>query len=186
MRSERLKLQRLISVVINMETPALIYLHDDGTIPNSKYPVLMYHRLLGEEQPAKDRADWLEACFAKNNWLNTFRWKVYNYHHYHSNTHEVLGVYAGEALLQLGGEKGKKIKVVPGDVIILPAGTGHTSLQHSPDFGVVGAYPNGIEPDLISLSDARPDGVRQQVESVPVPELDPVYGVSSALQMHWK
>lgn len=167
-------------------SPKLIYLHDDGIIPNSKYPVLIYPHIFDKEQSDDDKADWLEACFAKNNWTNSFRWKVYDYHHYHTNTHEVLGVYAGKALLQLGGEVGEKIEVLPGDVMILPAGTGHISLHHSLDFAVVGAYPNGTEPDLIRLSDPRPDGVRQKVNNVPVPECDPLYGAPSAFEMHWK
>lgn len=169
-----------------MTTPELIYLFDDGITPNSKYPVLIYHHLFGEEESKKDKADWLEICFTGNKWSNAFRWRVYDYHHYHTNTHEVLGVYAGEALLQLGGEKGEKIKVTPGDVIILPAGTGHLSLQHSSDFAVVGAYPNGIEPDLIRLSDPRPDGVRQKVDGIPVPGYDPLYKTPLAFEAYWK
>jgi uncharacterized protein YjlB len=51
-------------------------------------------------------ADWLEKKFAANNWTNSWRWGVYPFHHYHSNTHEVLGVFRGSALLHLGGEKG--------------------------------------------------------------------------------
>ncbi len=166
----------LPKIVIMKNSRRITYLDDDGIIPNSKYPVVFYHHDFDKEQSEKKKADWLEACFAKNQWLNAFRWRVYDYHHYHTNTHEVLGVYAGEALLQLGGENGKKISVIPGDVIILPAGTGHISLQHSPDFAVVGAYPNGTEPDLISLSDPRPDRVREKVDAVPVPEQDPLYG----------
>lgn len=167
-------------------TPKLIYLPDDGNTPNSKYPVLIYHHIFKGEQSDKDKADWLEACFAKNKWSNAFRWKVYDYHHYHTNTHEVLGVYAGKALLQLGGEQGKKVEVAPGDVIVLPAGTGHISLKHSSDFAVVGAYPNGIEPDLIRLSDPRPDGVRQKADSVSVPEYDPLYKIPLAFEKYWK
>ena len=124
-----------------------INLSDDGTIPNSKYPVIVYHAAFTMEGDAA--ADFLEKRFAQNGWSNAFRWPIYDYHHYHSNTHEVLGVYAGNAWLQLGGPYGQKLQVRPGDVIVLPTGTGHISLSHSDDFAVVGAYPDGIEPDLI-------------------------------------
>lgn len=123
-------------------------------------------------------ADWLEGKFAENNWTNPFRWRVYDYHHYHTNTHEVLGVYAGDALLQLGGPHGERIEVKPGNVIILPAGTGHISLRHSDDFAVVGAYPDGIEPDLIKITDERPKGVREKVDHIALPKNDPLYGKS--------
>ncbi|RYZ42635.1 MAG: hypothetical protein EOP49_28230 [Sphingobacteriales bacterium] len=160
-------------------------LRDDGVIPNSKYPVIVYHGVL--DATCEAAADFLQSKFEKNGWSNSFRWRVYNYHHYHTNTHEVLGVYAGNALLQLGGSKGEKLQVRVGDVIVLPAGTGHISLSHSDDFAVVGAYPGGIEPDLIRLEDQRPEGVSEKVDSVPVPEHDPVYGeLANGLVHSWK
>ncbi|MEJ2880456.1 hypothetical protein [Pedobacter sp. GR22-6] len=158
-----------------MESKAEIYnFTDDGTIPNSKYPVIVYHTRLDLED--KTAADFLENRFAENGWSNAFRWRVYDFHHYHTNTHEVLGVYAGNAILQLGGPEGEKLEVHPGDVIILPAGTGHISLRHTEDFAVVGAYPGGEEPDLIKLSDQRPEGVCEKVDGIPVPENDPYFG----------
>lgn len=158
---------------------------DDGVIPNSKYPVIVYHNILNLDG---DRAaDVLEKKFGENGWSNAFRWRVYDYHHYHTNTHEVLGVYAGNALLQLGGPNGEKLHARVGDVIILPAGTGHISLSHSDDFSVVGAYPGGAEPDLIRIDDVRPDDVREKVDLVPVPELDPWFGNATAgIVSSWK
>jgi uncharacterized protein YjlB len=147
---------------------------DDGMIPNSKYPVIVYHHVLHQE--GDGAADFLENRFAENGWSNAFRWRVYDYHHYHTNTHEVLGVYAGNALLQLGGPKGEKLHVRVGDVIVLPAGTGHIALSYSDDFAVVGAYPDGKEPDLIKLQDERPKNVREKVDAVPVPQRDPLLG----------
>lgn len=152
----------------------IINLSDDGTIPNSKYPVIVYHRAFAMEGDVA--ADFLEDRFARNGWSNAFRWRVYDYHHYHTNTHEVLGVYVGNALLQLGGPGGEKLQVRAGDIIVLPAGTGHISLSNSDDFEVVGAYPRGMEPDLIKLGDKRPDGVADKVDGVPVPEHDPLFG----------
>lgn len=149
-------------------------LTDDERIPNSKFPVIVYHNVFNLE--GDQGADLLEKRFAENGWSNAFRWRVYDYHHYHPNTHEVLGVYAGTAYLQLGGPAGEKLDVKVGDVIVLPAGTGHISLSHSADFAVVGAYPGAEEPDLIRLDDLRPQGVREKVDAVPVPELDPWFG----------
>lgn len=157
-------------------SPEIYHFTDDGIIPNSKHPVLIYRNVFSLNPEAG--ADWLEEKFAENSWTNSFRWRVYDYHHYHSNTHEALGVYAGEALLQLGGEDGAQIEVRPGDVIILPAGTGHKSLRHNDAFKVVGAYPEGIEPDLIKITDPRPKDVREKVDQLPLPENDPLYGKS--------
>jgi uncharacterized protein YjlB len=169
-----------------METSFEIFnLSDDGVIPNSKYPVFVYrHAFTRKGKPA---ADFLEKRFAENGWSNAFRWRVYDFHHYHSNTHEVLGVYSGNALLQLGGPHGEKLAVRSGDIVVLPAGTGHISLSWSNDFEVVGAYPKGMEPDLIKLDDERPAGVREIVDHVPVPDHDPFFGeAAEGLVVSWK
>lgn len=163
----------------------IINLSDDGIIPNSKYPVIVYHDAFTTE--GKPAADFLESRFAENGWSNAFRWRVYDFHHYHTNTHEVLGVYAGNALLQLGGPEGEKLHVRAGDVLVLPAGTGHISLSHSDDFGVVGAYPDGAEADMIGLGEERPDHVAERVDLVPVPGKDPLHGdMDIGLTSSWK
>jgi hypothetical protein len=45
--------------------PALFHFKDDGTIPNSKYPLLHYQKAF--TQNGSVGADWLEQHFAKNN-----------------------------------------------------------------------------------------------------------------------
>jgi len=158
---------------------------DDGVIPNSRLPVVVFRQVFSLD--ANKGAAWLEGHFAGNGWGNAFRWRVYDFHHYHSNTHEVLGVYAGDAVLHLGGEDGQRISVSLGDVLVLPAGTGHKSVSHSDDFAVVGAYPDGMEPDLIRLEDDRPDGVRDKVDQVPLPDNDPLNGkFDEGLLKFWK
>jgi uncharacterized protein YjlB len=169
-----------------METSFEIYnLTDDGIIPNSKYPVVLYRNAFSVADKAA--ADFLENTFSENGWRNSFRWRVYDYHHYHTNTHEVLGVYAGKGILQLGGPHGEKMELSKGDVVILPAGTGHISLSYSENFAVVGAYPEGVEPDLVKITDARPEGVREKVDGIPVPDLDPLFGDGpGGLVSSWK
>ncbi|UJH90752.1 cupin domain-containing protein [Antarcticibacterium sp. 1MA-6-2] len=113
---------------------------DDGKIPNNKLPLLLYKGAFIES--GEEAANMLEENFTSNNWKNSWRNGVYDFHHYHSNTHEVLGVYSGKALLHLGGEEGEKIEVVAGDIIVIPAGVGHKNLG-SENFKIVGAYPDG-------------------------------------------
>lgn len=167
----------------NNTSPAKLYFKDDGSIPNSRYPLLLYRDAFTARGDAG--ADWLEKRFAANNWSNSWRWGVYPFHHYHSNTHEVLGVFSGSALLQLGGEKGDKVNVNAGDIMVIPAGVGHKCLSHSDDFTVVGAYPNGLQPDLNrGEKDERPQA-DQHIAAVALPPADPLLGKEEGLRKIW-
>lgn len=157
---------------------------DDGLIPNSVYPLLVYRQAFTERGNAG--ADWLEKRFAQHNWTNSWRWGVYPFHHYHSNTHEVLGVFSGSARLQLGGEQGRELAVQAGDILVIPAGVGHKCLQHSPDFTVVGAYPNNLEPDLKKGEPGERPQADTNIAAVPVPETDPLLGREEGLLLLWK
>ncbi|TBL74675.1 cupin domain-containing protein [Paenibacillus thalictri] len=111
---------------------------------------------------------------------------VFGYHHYHSNCHEVLGIMYGSATLHIGGDSGQEVKVHAGDVIVLPAGTGHKRLNASADFQVVGAYPGGMSYDLkTGRPDERPHALCD-IQKVPFPDLDPVYGTHGPLVDEWK
>ncbi|WP_029036895.1 cupin domain-containing protein [Salinimicrobium xinjiangense] len=158
------------------------YFADDRRIPNSKFPVLRYKECFSERGEAG--AAWLEKKFAENDWKNSWRNGVFDYHHYHSNTHEVLGVYNGSALLQLGGEKGQKIRVSAGDVIVIPAGVAHKNLE-SEDFAVVGAYPQGRSHDMnTGKKDERPEADKN-IAAVPIPINDPLEGATGDLKRLW-
>ena len=71
-----------------------------------------------------------------------------------------------------------------GDVVLLPAGTGHFRLQASADFLVVGAYPPQQVADLLrSAPSAR---VLAAIADVPVPATDPVHGKDGPLVGLWR
>src|SRR5690606_40266211 len=71
----------------------------------------------------------IEAVFNRNDWTNSWTDGVFDYHHYHSNTHEVLGVRSGSAKIQLGGEQGKPFNVQTGDVVVLRSEEHTSELQ---------------------------------------------------------
>lgn len=160
------------------------YFEDDGRIPNSKLPLVVYPDAF--QGSGDSMAERIENRFAENNWTNSWRWGVYPFHHYHSNTHEVLGVYQGTATLLMGGEKGERLTVKAGDVLIIPAGVGHKCLTHADDFHVVGAYPDGLKPDLKKGEPTDRPSADVNINKVPKPATDPIQGKNLGLTRIWK
>jgi uncharacterized protein YjlB len=163
--------------------PEELLFRDDGKIPNSKFPLLLYRNAFNIR--GMEGAAWLEQRFAANNWTNSWRNGVYPFHHYHSTSHEVLGVYGGSALLHLGGESGQKVKVRPGDILVIPAGVGHKNLE-SDGLGIVGAYPEGRSWDINKgLPGERPQTDRN-IAGLPIPATDPLWGKEKGLTLIWR
>jgi uncharacterized protein YjlB len=107
-----------------METHVL---KDDGTFPNNeKLPAIIYTNAV--DLPDEDPALTLEQIFEANQWRNAWRNGIYDYHHYHSTAHEVLGIYQGNVKLQLGGPGGISRDLKKGDVVIIPAGVAHKNM----------------------------------------------------------
>lgn len=149
---------------------------DDGRTPNNpRVPVKLY-RNASSGKPGDELAERMERRFRENGWPPAWRWGVYDFHHYHSTAHEALGCFAGHATLKLGGENGEEVEVGPGDAVMLPAGTGHCCLWHTPDFQVVGAYPPGQEHDMIRGGEGDLEAARRNIRDLPSPSSDPVTG----------
>jgi uncharacterized protein YjlB len=88
--------------------------------------------------------------------------------------------------VQFGGATGITIELKRGDVFIIPAGVAHKNAGSSKDFKCVGAYPEGQDYDTnLGKEDERP-GTDENIRTVPLPQLDPVYGVKGPLQDSWK
>lgn len=166
----------------SMPEPMQMLFKDDGWIPNSHYPLLIYKdvfKFRGDEG-----ASWLEQRFREQNWTNSWRNGIYPYHHYHSTSHEVLGVYSGFAMVHLGGEQGQKVRIEAGDIIIIPAGVGHKNLGGE-DLGVVGAYPDGRSWDINTGKPGERPATDKNIAALPIPQTDPFSGKSGLPQI-WK
>ncbi|MFD3001783.1 cupin domain-containing protein [Pontibacter toksunensis] len=161
-----------------------ISLEPHGNIPNNPHlPLLFYRQVFYDSSNLEQQ---FKEAFAKHNWRGSWTNGVFNYHHYHSKSHEVLGVAAGSATLILGGPGGEEAEVKAGDMVVLPAGTGHCRKSASPDFSVVGAYPKGQENYDICTEDDEVEEKQQNIRQVPLPETDPVAGKDGPLLQHWK
>ena len=153
-------------------------------IPNhERFPLLIYRSAFVSEQRLS--ADILVEQFAANHWTNAWENGVFDYHHFHANTHEVLGVLGGEAVVLFGGQSGVETTVARGDVLIIPAGVGHKAVSGSNRFSVVGAYPEGAIPDLCRDTGSIEVSVKSRIDALPIPTHDPVFGSNSLIHKFW-
>ncbi len=157
---------------------------DDGDIPNNpRFPLLVYKAAVDGRGDAEDA---LEALFSRNGWGNGWRGGViYDFHHYHSTTHEVVGIGAGTARIQFGGPQGPVFDVAAGDAVLIPAGVGHCRLDGDPELSVVAAYPPGCVPDMCRQGERDPLAVRKRIAAAGVPEKDPILGVEGGVSRLW-
>ncbi|QRR04043.1 cupin [Dyadobacter sandarakinus] len=154
---------------------------DDGIIPNSNLPVILYRKVYLEN----DKSDWFESTFIKNGWTNNWRDTILSYDHFHSTTHEVLGVGDGTVTLQVGGPSGVHLTVHAGDVLILPAGVGHASLPGQSYYEIVGGYPDGKSWDLMTGTEENRHDALTNIKAVDLPLTDPIYGLQGMLLKYW-
>lgn len=165
--------------------PYTFHFADDGEIPNNpKLPLVIYRGAYALKARPEDT---IEASFRKNGWgEDMWRYGIFPYPHFHSRIHEVLGVARGRAKVRFGGKNGEVIEIGPGDVAILPAGTGHQCVWSSEDFCVVGAYPPEGFRDIFRGSKSEHAQALKTIPAVPLPKTDPVYGKSGPLLKLWQ
>jgi uncharacterized protein YjlB len=160
-------------------------LTENGEFPNNpRLPALLYKKVILLK--GKGEEEFIEELFAFNEWSNAWRDSIYPFHHYHSNTHEVMAITCGQCRVAIGGDKGPEWQVEAGDILVIPAGVAHRNLESSQDFKCVGAYPFGADYDIRrGLAGERP-AADEHIQKAAFPSRDPVYGPEGALIKCWK
>jgi len=172
--------------LVRQRKPRTFRFQDDGAVPNHPRWPLVHYRTPVRLANGFDPAAIFEVLFELNGWRDSWRDGVYDYLHYHSRIHEVMGVARGNAVVQFGGSRGRKLRVKAGDVVVLPAGTGHQCLAASKDFLVVGAYPATGKYDVCTPSAPAHDKAAKTIPKVPPPRRDPLYGKEGQLLGLWR
>ncbi|MCE3226161.1 MAG: cupin protein [Bacteroidetes bacterium] len=159
-------------------------LNDTGKFPNSVLPVIVYKKVLA--LPRFFKCFYVRRLFISNKWGNSWKSGIYEYHHYHSITHEVLGVCEGKTTLLLGGENGVSIEIEAGDVIVIPAGVAHKNEGNENDVCCIGAYPTGHDYDIKYGKEGERPSADNNIMNVSLPKTDPVFGAKFGVQNYWK
>jgi uncharacterized protein YjlB len=153
-----------------------IYFGRAADVPNSTLPVLIYRSVLPAHLAGKANA--FRKHFRGASWKGIWTDTIYDYTHFHSNAHEVLGIAEGRVALRLGGDQGPLFRLKAGDMLVLPAGVGPRRVGGAEGFQVIGAYPHGQ-----SHYDMKRQG--RVIPRVALPSTDPFYGTDGALMEAW-
>lgn len=162
---------------------------DDGYVPNSRLPLVIYGQLLdltfcpkGEKQ----RENAMEGLIKKRGWYVDWTYSIFKREHYHPNAHEALAIVKGAAKIQCGGRRaGETFEVAIGDAIIIPAGVGHERLESSDDFTVIGMYVKGAKYETYFGTKAEYVTAKRRLPHVVLPPADPFYGSEGIMKL-WK
>ncbi len=159
-------------------------LMENGYFPNNgSLPLLIYRSVIRFD--GGDPGQEVENLFHDNHWFNSWHDGIFRFHHYHSNAHEVLGIYGGIAKVQLGGEGSLTTELGKGDVVVIPAGVAHRNMGSSGDFVCVGAYPGSSDYDMNYGKEGERPETDRNIDRVSLPERDPVYGEKGPLFTYW-
>jgi uncharacterized protein YjlB len=173
-----------VSVVNAGLKPHPFIFADDGLVPNNPMPFLVYKEAIDIAGGHPEQT--IEGLFGANEWGDMWRNGVYDYLHYHATVHEALGVARGHARVRFGGDRGKEFEISAGDVVVLPAGTGHQCLSATRDFCVIGAYPPGPKMQITRPTLESHRQALKTIPEVPLPKTDPVLGEDGPLVRLWK
>jgi uncharacterized protein YjlB len=137
-------------------------------------PLLIYHSAFQTPTASQIEAHLDSVGVVAPSW----RYTMYSTSHFHSNTHEVLGISDGSAKLCFGGEENPD-RVEPvvqkGDLIVVPAGVAHRLLEDRGEFCMVGSYPGGQSWDMCYGEEDEANEV-EKIKHLGWFAKDPIYG----------
>ena len=156
--------------------PARHLLADNGVVPNSALPALVYKQAAPQRS---DLDDWFRTTFAENRWVGARDDMLSDTDHYHSTAFAVFGVVSGSGEVALGGSGAVEIALNARDVVVLPAGV--SCRRVSGDLRVISAFFEEPHPDTLTVEPVEHDAAAERINNVSPPDVDPIYGDNGPL-----
>jgi uncharacterized protein YjlB len=164
-------------------SPELLNFRPDEDMPNSHLPLVLWRGRL----PLGERSGTAAtALFRRNGWQGTWVYTVFPYWHFHTRGHEVLACVSGKARIGLGGDRGVKVDIEPGDVCVIPAGVGHRRYDASGDFQMAGGYPPGQQGNIVRPGEIDATIAAREIGALGLPEFDPISGLADGVAAIWR
>jgi len=80
--------------------PRKVWFDKGDDVPNSNLPVLIFRSVLAPG--ARDKANVFRERFRRSQWSGLWTDPIFDYTHFHSNAHEVLGIAEGKVTVPTG------------------------------------------------------------------------------------
>jgi len=145
-------------------------------VPNSPLPVVLIRSALTPNVSAKGRR--FREAFRRRGWTGIWADTVYDYTHFHSNAHEVLGIAKGKVTVfweaPKADDSGSRLAICSG---FLPAWD-IAGFGEATGLKVIGAYPPGQSHFTMKRKG-------RAVPRVRLPDTDPFYGPAGPLTRCW-
>ena len=164
-----------------MTEPETFLFDDDGAIPNSTLPLLVYRAAApadprrNRSRPSPPTAGLPPGATAsiRTTTSTPIRTKLW-------------ALPAAPPPCCSAVPTAANCRSAPATSSIVPAGVGHCNKAQSPDLLIVGAYPdNAPRPDQYRGKPAEHAAVTQKIAAVPPPAADPVTGGDGPLRRLW-
>ena len=153
---------------------------DDGAIPNSRLPMLVYRAAV----PADPAA--IETTVRREPLASGVARQRASVPAFPQQRARGFGRRARPGQGAIRWPRRRNVGHAAGDVVVLPAGVGHCRLEKSADLLIVGAYPdNASAAGPASRRPGRARCVVRNIAAVATPNADPVAGGQGALVSLW-